>query len=334
MNNARYNHRTSLLSNGKVLVTGGQYTPEIYVNTTELYDPLTGIWTLTGSMNNARIWHTESVLQNGKVLVTGGQYRHLGRNIFLKTAELYDPSTGIWTITNNMSIERTSHTESVLTNGKVLITGGFTGNSYPHTCELYDPLSETWTLTGSLYQPRDEHAASILKNGQVLVTGGFATNSSNGYINIAELYDSSTEEWTRVDDMAILRSGHTASVLTNGDVLITGGYNLPFYGYYDAELYTILKDRWIKLGSMIDQRTQHTASVLNDGKVLVIGGYNFNHRELNSVELYDPSMNMWTAVGSMIHRRRYHTATVLTNGTVLIAGGCLNNIGLDSAELY
>jgi hypothetical protein len=93
MNNVRYLHTASVLSNGKVLVTGG-YSNSAYLNSAELYDPSTGMWTTTGNMNYARAEHKASVLTNGKVLVTGGI-----SNGFLNSAELYDPSTGTWTIT-------------------------------------------------------------------------------------------------------------------------------------------------------------------------------------------------------------------------------------------
>ena len=53
----------------------------VYLNSAELYDPSTGVWTITGNMNNARYYHTASVLTNGKVLVAGGGS--------LNSAELY-----------------------------------------------------------------------------------------------------------------------------------------------------------------------------------------------------------------------------------------------------
>ena len=69
-----------------MLITGGIRSSG-YLNSAELYDPSTGVWTPTGNMNYARYYHTASVLTNGKVLVTGGY----GTSGYLNSAELYDP---------------------------------------------------------------------------------------------------------------------------------------------------------------------------------------------------------------------------------------------------
>jgi N-acetylneuraminic acid mutarotase len=85
MTNARYAHTASILTNGKVLVTGGYNNIGGYLNSAELYDPSTGNWKTTGNMTNARYAHTASVLTNGKVLVTGGW----NGSVYLNSAELY-----------------------------------------------------------------------------------------------------------------------------------------------------------------------------------------------------------------------------------------------------
>ena len=79
-------HTAYVLANGKVLIAAGQNGGG-YLNSAELYDPSTGLWTLTGSMNYTRIFHTSSVLANGKVLVVGGS----GSLSWTNTAELYAP---------------------------------------------------------------------------------------------------------------------------------------------------------------------------------------------------------------------------------------------------
>jgi deoxycytidylate deaminase len=99
-------------------------------------------------MNNGRSRHTTSVLTNGKVLVAGGY-----NDGPLDSAELYDPLTETWRITDNMNHTRDFHTVSVLTNGKALITGGYNGVDTLNGTELYDPSTETWTTTGSMNNP-------------------------------------------------------------------------------------------------------------------------------------------------------------------------------------
>ena len=72
------NHAT-LLHSGKVLVEGGSGDV-----TAELYDPLTGTFSVTGSMTAVRGFETATLLNDGTVLVTGG---YPG----LASAELYTP---------------------------------------------------------------------------------------------------------------------------------------------------------------------------------------------------------------------------------------------------
>ncbi|CAF3949286.1 unnamed protein product [Rotaria sp. Silwood1] len=72
MSTARSDHTASVLENGKVLVAGGKDSNSI-LNSVELYDPSTEMWTNTGNMSTARFDHTASVLENGKVLVAGGE---------------------------------------------------------------------------------------------------------------------------------------------------------------------------------------------------------------------------------------------------------------------
>ena len=81
--------------------------------------------------------HTASVLTNGQVLVTGGYNHDIAGWNYLNSIELYDPSTETWTNTSNMNSIRTDHTASVLTDGKVLVTGGWNGFTNLNSAELY-----------------------------------------------------------------------------------------------------------------------------------------------------------------------------------------------------
>jgi hypothetical protein len=244
LNQQRYSHTASVLPNGKVLVVGGLDMD--FLNSAELYNPSTGNWSITDSMHWKRIWHTATTLGNGKVLVTGGSN---DVESILKTVELYDPSTEKWKNVNSMTYSRCGHTATVLTNGKVLVVGGLdsTGNALNST-ELFDPSTETWTVTGNLINNRSEHTASLLKNGKVLVAGGSTSGdviSDSESLNTAEIYDPSTGMWTNTSSMHYTRTGHTASVLENGNVLVVGGNMDDETSAYTPELYNSSTNTYI-----------------------------------------------------------------------------------------
>jgi hypothetical protein len=143
MATARWHHAAMLLPNGQVLVTGGLADlSSTYLASAELYDPATEVWTRTGSMANPRAIHTATLLPNGQVLVAGGLNNHNGSHS-LDSAELYDPATGMWTVTGSMATARDSHTATLLPNGQVLVAGGhdfITGSLV--SAELYESTPE------------------------------------------------------------------------------------------------------------------------------------------------------------------------------------------------
>jgi len=131
------------------------------------------------------------------------------------------------------------------------------------------------------------------------------------------------------------RDSHTATLLSNGKVLVAGGVGGAYLT--SAELYDPASGTWTATGSLNTARGQHTATLLPDGKVLVAGGtLNSNgNNSLASAELYDPVSGTWTATGSLTTARFVHTATLLPNGKVLVAAGYGTSYPFDltSAEL-
>jgi hypothetical protein len=90
-------------------------------------------------MTTARSNHTATLLPNGKVLVTAGFFTtHDGIFTWLSSAELYDPASGTWSSTSNLSAARNYHSATLLPSGKVLVAGGFANSSYLSSAELYD----------------------------------------------------------------------------------------------------------------------------------------------------------------------------------------------------
>jgi len=134
----------------------------------------------------------------------------------------------------------------------------------------------------------------------------------------------------------VARYGHTATLLTNGEVIVVGGVNDSTGYLSSAELYNPSTGKWTLTGSMTVPRYGHNAVLLQDGRVLVAGGLNastYQGPALASAELYNPSTGTWTPTGTMITGRESFDLTLLPNGEVLAAGG-FNNGALTSAELY
>jgi N-acetylneuraminic acid mutarotase len=326
---ARYDHTATLLTNGQVLVAGGNGSSG-YLSSAELYNPASGTWTNTGSLITARQQHTATLLPNGKVLVVGG----FNGGSALTNAELYDPASGTWTNTGALTHGRYYHTATLLTNGQVLVAGGVISSVVISSAELYVAISGTWTNTGLMTTARYAHTATVLTNGQVLVAGG---DGPGGATNSAELYDPVSRKWTVASPLGTPRDRYTATLLTNGQVLAAGGFDdLTAGDYISAELYNPAVMSWTPTGSMNNQRSYQTATLLTNGQVLVAGGsYAFgNPSELSSAELYDPAGMSWKNTAFLNTARYDHTATLLPNGKVLVAGGFGPNGVLSSTELY
>jgi hypothetical protein len=132
------------------------------------------------------------------------------------------------------------------------------------------------------------------------------------------------------------RDDHTATLLTSGQVLVSGGLDEnTVTSISSAELYYPASGTWTNTGSMNIVRTWHKATLLPNGQVLVSGGKNdFTGVAQSSAELYDPIYATWTYTGSMNNARFDHTATLLPNGQVLVAGGYGSSGVNSSAELY
>ena len=283
-----FGHTATLLQNGQVLLAGGfvnsvwDYGPSTSDNGAGLYDSATGVFSGTGNMTAGRGGHTATLLANGKVLIAGGADQD-PTGTGLASAELYDPSTGIFTETGSMSAGRFLHSATPLQNGKVLIVGGaLTSTSDPvATAEIYDPTTGNFTMTGPMKTAREQHTATLLANGRVLIVGG-ATGGGGGLQPTAtvEVYDPGTGTFSVTGSMAEARNLHTATLLPSGKVLVAGG------GVENstAELYDPATSSFSITGGMEVGRSGHTATLLGNGSVMVAGGGIF--AGLATAELY------------------------------------------------
>ena len=362
MSSVRVGHSATLLADGRVLVAGGVdshttdlSSSETIIASAELFNPSNGTWSATGALNFGRTYHTATLLPNGKVLVTGGGGVLTNENGSLSGtfagSELYDPASGTWSMTGRLHAARLYHTATLMPDGKVLVVGGckVSGSDptlpgyyvpshfefFPPQAELYDPATGQWAVTGALKIGRVNHTTTLLTNGEVLVAGGGGINPPlGGIFSSAEIYDSANGKWTPTGSMTTNREDHTATLLRDGRVLVTGGISYKRV-LSSCELFDPATGKWTLTGALKTGRMGHTATLLSDGRVLVAGG--LKNRVLDpafSAELYDPATGKWTATGAMKTGRLMQTATLLPDGRVLIAGGGSYMIGVADSTYF
>lgn len=289
-------------------------------------------------MSTGRYFQTSTLLADGRVLVVGG-----GDGAkYLDTAEIFDPRANAWHTVASLPTPRAYHSATLLPSGKVLVVGGFnniTGNQLD--AQLYDPGSDTWSPAGTTASPHLEHTATMLASGKVLVAGGFDTGPAQDSVAAVEIYDPLSNGWTAAAPMATPRSVHSAVLLGDGSVLVSGGrFGKPNVGftYLDtAERYDPQADAWTPAGTLLNGLAYHSMTLLPDGRVLLAGGVN-SSSELRTVQVYDPAANAWTEVAPMGTFRHAHTATLLPSGKVAVVGGFGGIVGnaqsQSSAETY
>jgi hypothetical protein len=242
-------------------------------------------------------------------------------------AELYNPATGKWTATGSPAAPATGYTTTLLPNGQVLLAGGDqdgTAATATSSAELYNPATGTWTPTGSMNVARAGHTATLLPTGQVLVAGGEGTcvSFSCPVLASAELYNPATGAWTPTGSMNVARTGHTATLLATGQVLVAGGESgSTANAGSTAELYNPATGAWAATGSLSVPRFGALAGLLPTGQVLVVCGAPPGYM-LCAAELYDPATGTWAQDGAASpSAERDFTAVLLNNGQVLISGG-------------
>ncbi len=341
--------RRALLVLSIVSVASCEHGPSVTGPATGLPTLSASAFSTTGSAVNGRFAHIAVRLPDGRVIVAGGISGLSG----LKTAELYDPLTGTWTVTGSMTFERLGLAAAPLPGGRVLVAGGARFNQAcadapaGNSGEVYDPAAGTWTRTGSFVQPRSSAIAVALADGRVLLAGG---GSRCGVVYAsADIYDPATDQWTATGAMNVARQAPAGVLLPDGRVLVAGGAGVsPFASLASAEIYDPGTGRWTLTGSMHDPRmwafddmsAASFMAVLPNGRVLAAGGLNRCNNSgcdlafLQTAEIYDPASGAWTATGSLAAGRWRHQMALLPDGRVLVAGGRQSAAILGSAEIF
>ena len=213
---ARRQHQATLLLDGTVLVSGGLNNSSQYLSSAEIYSPVADSWTTVGNLLTLRANHAAVLLPNGKVVIAGGETSFTG-------VDIYDPVAKTFSSGGNMTRARNLPTATLLGDGRVLLCSSLSGPGLG-TAEIYDPATQTSALVATPPVARYHHTATLLPSGKVLIAGGLVSGgTAGGASGSSEVFDPATGLWTVGGALTGARSGHTASLLPTGEVLLTGG---------------------------------------------------------------------------------------------------------------
>ncbi len=290
MKSPRAYHTATLLpdGSGRVLLVGGIASTQTYdpVSSSELFDPETETFSLTGAATVGRAFHTATAVW-GTVVVSGGITTGWAP---LDSAEIYSPMTRTFSATGSMSEKRYSHTATLLDDGWVFVAGG----ANQETCaslasmERFNLDHDGFDTSVPMLSPRAWHTATRLQDGRLLLAGGSQVDACNDtsltVISAADIYDPEFQTYTVPGkQLATPRSLHTATLLPDGRVLLVGGYTAsgidPNSGsaYYtnstnSAEVFDPATESFSFTVEMAVPRAGHAATLLQDGRVLITGG--------------------------------------------------------------
>ncbi len=295
-----------------------------------------GSFSPTGTMTTSDSG-TAVLLLDGRVLIVGNG---------ATSPELYDPKTGKFSSTGKAAIDGNFATATRLADGRVLFVGGNNDTTTFASAQIYDPATGEFSQTGSLITGRMGHTATLLADGRVLIAGGSTFNyaavpmamavayhpgtggrnpipvamTGPAMLASAELYDPRTGKFSPTGSMTTGRDYASATLLTDGRVLIAGGGNEGNAAVASAELYDPKTGKFSRTGSMLVAGYAFNATLLPDGRVLISSG-NDGNGPVYSMEIYDPKTGKFSSAGSMDTGRGFYTATLLADGRVLLVGG-------------
>ncbi len=343
MSQARFNHATVLLNDGRVLVCGGGTNGLSNVlKSTEIYDPISNTWTTAADMNSKRADFTATVLRDGRVLVCGG-YNGSGCN---DSAEIYDPISNAWTMVTPMAHVRYDHSAILMQDGRVLVVGQYSsvGACNPDNGdqfgEVYDPVSNIWTPTQMLSSGRSRTTLTLLPNGNVLLIGGRCEGglcTMGNYSSECLLLNPATLTWSVAGSLLNPRGIHQAFLMNNNKVLILGGENAG--GVLNTtEIYDITGNSWSAGPSMTTIRRQSGSILLPNNEIAVFGGLQSTGGagpRTDVIEVYNPTSNSWTTSPLILPATWSSSSAInLHNGRVLLAGGFNDNSGTGVVDCF
>jgi len=305
---------STALDDGRVLFTGGLDLSGNPTTAAAVWDPVAGT-TTTVAMGTARAGHAATLMSDGRVMITGGfesvtidlaailadplQLLSIFSGL-VGTTEFFDPTALTFSAGPTMLEPRALHTATAISGGKVLVAGGLTLlpivniPTVSSTAYVYDPLLGIFGFPILFNGPRLAHSAILQNDGSVLLVGGLSIDLTDFILtgDITKLTVGSRDDILRYKSsffgggfstagtMSESRAGAGLGLMSNGDVLIAGGFRLALSADLTALDLGIADsaDRYKQgsgvtgTGSLGTARIMPLVENLDDGTLLIVGG--------------------------------------------------------------
>jgi len=320
---ARAGQSATRLADGSVLVIGGATDSwTTFLLDAERWDPSSGTFGPAGSLAAGRHGHTATLLPDGRILVVGGYGQPGSDGDAIASAEVWDPATSTFSTTGPLSRPRAGQGAALLSDGRVLIMGGWSGpaSSSTDTTEIWDPSTGAFSPGPTMSEPRGGVVAVTLDDGRVLVVGGNEKARAS-----AEVFDPTTFTFTRTGGLP-QPGDFTVALLPDGRVLAVGGPGAQ--SVTTGQVWDPTTGIWAQTGSpLVPYTFFQTETALEDGRVLLNAG---------AGELWDPVKGVFTDVDPTAPGMGMQSATLLADGRVLVIGGVdsTNNAGFATASIW
>jgi hypothetical protein len=305
-----------------VLVVGGSRGKSSIASC--IYDPETKTWTEAPAPAHTRSLHNAMLTADGCVFIAGGMAKDP-----VRLAEIFDPDSGTWSAAGTIGSDRFWPT-LVAHGGKILLFGGGEPLDPSTDVQLERWNGKKWSAGPATPQQFLHHDGVQLPSGDVLLLPGSVPPG----LALA-LWEVATSTWRAAGKLSVTRAFGTATVLSDGRVLVVGGTE-GRKTHASCELWDPKRRRCKPTGELANPRVGHRATLLADGRVLVTGGQSSSFPAVfpASCEVWDPATGVWSSAGELAKPITEHAATLLDSGEVLVTGGQAGGPPIKAAQLW
>jgi hypothetical protein len=293
MNAPRALYAAATLNDGRVIFTGGLDGAGLTTTSCEIYDPASNSFSVVANLPGPRAGHSAATLPDGRVMVVGGTTDFTDLTTAITAVSnatfLYDPVADSWAVGPNIGGRRLVPALSRLSTGQMMISGGIEVTVFfgipialtsTNKAQLFNPTSNSWSNAPNMPAGRAYHHDNqvTLADGRLLLSGGVLVpdllNAANAAsIAAADIYDPIANSW-QATTMSHARTGHSASLLPSGDVVVCGGSEgliSAAVGLDAVARFDPSSNTWSDMAAMVEVRIGHVARVLPDGSLVLLG---------------------------------------------------------------